>query len=265
MNIATALTILGSFGAASTAQIVSHSLTLRREKKNFKKECYQNLYAPTIFKLTNYIQTEGLHNAFHKSDGISQEASDIFQEVMTDIESNLKYANIELINLYMVWRSRTSQPQNDMLTSINFEHELDLRFKLADMFFSHFMKINKSLKNNYKIVQKELQVPYFFIHFYFVMKEYAYNFLIRSSEIVELYALISNILQSNNNYIERIIIIRKNIHKINSKSNPQYKNSKRARRVRLSTYKLLCEIVQNFKDIDEPRANQLKEILDDSL
>ncbi|PEV97725.1 hypothetical protein CN428_24595 [Bacillus cereus] len=260
----TAITILGSFGAASTAQIISHGLTLRREQKNFKKECYQNLYAPTIFKLTNYIETEGVHYARHKSDGASKETSNLFKEIMTDIASNLKYANLELINLYMIWQNRNSKIENNTLTYISFEHELHLRFQLAEVFFSHFTKINQSLNNTNKLINKEMQVSYFFVHFYFVMKEYCSKFLLSSSDIIGLYDLISRVLELDNNYKERIIIIRKKMQNVNSKSkfSPQYKSSKRALIIRFYAYTLLSEIVQSFKDFDEARANHLQEILD---
>lgn len=267
MDTTTALTILGSFGAASTAQIISHIFTLRRENKNYEKACYQNLYSPTVFKLTSYMQFEANYENFRELYTANQHPSVIFNEIMKNIENKLQYTSVDIINIYQVWRRDFSSPHNnnELHDNIKFENEMDLRITFANTFFSQFIKINKSLKFNHKIVTEELRTPYFFTHFFLLIKECTGKrpYLITHAEIFGMYDLIDAMLLPINNYTERIIAIREDLDKV--QSTPLYKNNARVHEAYLSAYELLYEIVNEFAVFSEERANNLKESLDSCI
>ncbi|MBG9753351.1 hypothetical protein ABD81_06490 [Bacillus thuringiensis] len=267
MDTKTVVTIICSFIAAGLAQIASHLFTLRRETKNYQKACNQNLYSPTIFKLTDYIKSEGYHNEFYKTDTTYQNPSEIFNEVMQHVEKNLSYTSVDIINLYQVWKRDFSRPHNNkgLHDYVKFENEMDLRITFANTFFSQFIKINKSLKSTHKVVDEELRAPYFFTHFFLLLKECTCRrpYSITYAEIFGMYDLIETMLLPINNYTERIIAIRNDLDKVFS--TPLYKNSERVRQAHLSAYELLYEIVNEFAVFSEDRANELKEILDSSI
>ena len=59
MDITTAITIIGSFGAASTAQIVNHILTQKRDEKKYKKEAL-GIISPTILEVIKFIELKDI-------------------------------------------------------------------------------------------------------------------------------------------------------------------------------------------------------------
>ncbi|KAB2491113.1 hypothetical protein F8158_27825 [Bacillus cereus] len=265
MDTKTVITILGSFSAASTAQLISHILTLRREKKNYKKTCYQNLYSPVIFKLTDYIKSESYYDDFYELNTTYQKPSDIFCEVMQHIEKNLAYTSVDVINIYQVWKRDFSNPSNkgELPNTVQQENEMDLNITFANVFFSQFIKINKSLKFKHKIVDEELRTPYFFTHFFLLIKECTRPYSITFAEIFAMYDLIEAILLPINNYTERIISIRDELDKVQSTN--LYKNDERSHETYLSAYELLYEIVNEMAIISEERATDFKEFLDSQI
>lgn len=268
MDTTTALTILGSFGAASTAQIVSHFFTLRREKKNYQKACYQHLYSPTIFKLTDYIRSEAIpHYDLFGFAELDILPTDTFHDAMNSIGNNLKYADVDVINYFHVWQRDYSEPDPSIedIGSITFakEAEIDFRITFANAFFSQFIKINKSLKFNHKIINDELKAPYFFTHFFLLIKECTRPYSINYDGIFEMYDLIESILLPINNHTERIIGVRNELDKVYS--TPLYKNNERIVEASLSAYEFLYEIANEFADISEERANKFKKFLNSSI
>ncbi|PGS18930.1 hypothetical protein COC59_29870 [Bacillus cereus] len=268
MDTKTILTIIGSFMAASTAQIISHILTLKREKKNYQKACYQHLYSPTIFKLTDYIRSEAIpHYDLFGFEDLDIPSTDTFHDVMTSIGNNLKYADVDVINFYHVWQRDYSEPD----TSIEYnspgtfdkEAEIDFRITFANSFFSQFIQINKALKFNHKIITEELKAPYFFTHFFLLIKECTRPYSITYDELFAMYDLIEAILSPINDYTERIISVRNELD--NVYSTPLYKNNERVAEAYLSAYGFLYEIVNEFADISEDRANKFKKFLDSSI
>ncbi|PGS67607.1 hypothetical protein [Bacillus thuringiensis] len=256
MDTTTALTILGSFGAASTAQIVSHALTLKRENKNYQKARYQHLYSPTIFKLTDYIKTEG--NFIYNS---SSNPSEMFNEIMNNIGDNLKYTSVDMINLYQIWKRNYSQTPSS--EGVELENEMDLRINLAYMFFTQFIEINKSLNFKHKIVANELKGPYFFAHFFLLIKECTHPYSVSHFEIFTMYDLVEEILSSSDYFIRRIVAVRKKLDKVHFSN--IYQSGGRVQKVYLSAYELLYDIADAFADINEKRASDLKEIIDSAI
>ncbi|MDA1663494.1 hypothetical protein PDK35_26665 [Bacillus cereus group sp. TH153LC] len=265
MDTKTVLTIIGSFLAASTAQLISHILTLRREKKNYKKACYQNLYSPIIFKLTDYIKSESYYDDFYELNTTYQKPSDIFHEVMQHIEKNLVYTSVDIINIYQVWKRDYSHPssKDELPSNVKLENQMDLNISFANIFFAQFSKINKSLKFKHKIVNEELRAPYFFTHFFLLIKECTRPYSVTFEEIFSIYDLIEAILLPNNNYTERIISIRNNLDKVQSTN--LYKNDDRVHEAYLSAYELLYEIVNEMAIISEERATDFKDFLDSQI
>ncbi|UOB81973.1 hypothetical protein MQW34_27865 (plasmid) [Bacillus sp. ZJS3] len=261
MDTKTGITILGSFLAASTAQLISHILTLRREKKNYKKAYYQNLYSPIIFKLTDYIKSEGYEKDFYERSDIYQKPSDIFNEIMQHIEKNLAYTSLDIINIYQVWKRDFSCPphKDELPNTVKLENEMDFNITFANTFFAQFIKINKSLKFKHKIVDEELKAPYFFL----LIKECTRPYSVTFAEIFDTYDLIEAMLLPANNYTERIIFIRGELDKVYSTN--LYRNSERVQEAYLSAYELLYEIVNEMGDISEERATDFKDFLDSHI
>lgn len=265
MDTKTVVTIIGSFSAAFTAQLISHILTLRREKKNYKKACYQNLYSPIIFKLTDYIKSEGYDTELYELNDINQKPSDIFNEIMQHIEKNLAYTSLDIINIYQVWKRDFSCPprKDELPNTVKLENEMDLNITFANTFFAQFIKINKSLKFKHKIVNEELRAPYFFTHFFILIKECTRPYSVTFVEIFAMYDLIEAILIPANNYTERIIFIRDELDKVHSTN--LYKNGERVHEAYLSAYELLYEIVNEMAQISEERAAAFKDFLDSHI
>lgn len=267
ISLTTALTILGSFGAASTAQIVSHILTQKREDLKYKKECLQNLYSPNIFKVIDYIRLQGrnyspLYDKFGSTEAL-------FQEILKDIGKNLKFADADLINIYEENRYieieidiNTESDLDDEYEELLNDHELTQRITLANLFFSQYLEINKALKSHSNSITEKLIPPYFFSHFYLLVKECSY-YGFSSADILELYDLIETTLIPTNNYIERIVEIRNELD--NVMNTPAYKNRKRVTEAYASAYQFLYEFVDEFSYLSDARAANWKELLENNL
>jgi hypothetical protein len=265
-SITTALTIIGSFGAASTAQIVSHILTQKREDKKYKKECLQNLYSPIVFKLINYIEYEGKNHSPLLTE--TYDSSNLFKEVTKCIGNNLKYADVDLINIYQ--EILGSQSESEVLefyrwsnTDIS-DEEMTSRITLINIFFTQFLEINKALKSNSQFVDEKLKTPYFFTHFYLLIKECLYYYEgVSSAQIFEMYDLIETTFYQINNFTERVIEIRKELYSVMYTS--LYKDNLRVRDAYLSAYQFLYEFVDEFSYFSEERASEWKDLLDENI
>jgi hypothetical protein len=217
-SLSTALTIIGSFGAASSAQIVSHILTQKREDKKYKKECLQNLYSPTILTVIDYIKLEG-HNksplSFYNKSATNTKL--LFEQIMDNIGSNIKYAEADLINIYQEVRNieNVLEPDSSLDDEVEediSDHVMNLRMTLANLFFSQYIKVNNILKSNSNSITEKIIAPYFFSHFYLLVKECFYLNDNLSSEILALYDLVETILLPENNFLEKIIYIREELN-----------------------------------------------------
>ncbi|AQY40934.1 hypothetical protein P4V72_29685 [Bacillus thuringiensis] len=265
MDTKTVVTIICSFMAAGLAQMASHLFTLRRETKNYQKACYQNLYSPTIFKLTDYIKSEGHSKEFYEHHNSYQNPTEIFNEIMQHVEKNLNYTSVDIINFYQVWKRdfSRSHKNKELHDYVKFENEMDLRITFANTFFSKFIKLNKSLKFKHKIVDEELKVPYFFTHFFLLIKECTRPYSITYAEIFGMYNLIEDMLLTTNNYTERIITIRNDLDKVPSTT--LYKNEKRVHKAYISANKFLYEIANDLAAFSEVHSNDFKEFLNSSI
>lgn len=91
--------IAGAFGAASTAQYVSHRLTGKREDRKYKKEKYQNFYSPLVFKIIKYVEADG-YKISEINQSTNPDPKQIFDSIITTIEKNIQYADSDFIKIY---------------------------------------------------------------------------------------------------------------------------------------------------------------------
>ncbi|MDL5143642.1 hypothetical protein [Bacillus atrophaeus] len=54
----TVFTVLGTLTAAFLGQVFSHRYSQKREELKLKKESFQNLYSPVVFKVIKYLELE---------------------------------------------------------------------------------------------------------------------------------------------------------------------------------------------------------------
>lgn len=90
INWTTTFSIIGAFGAASTAQVVSHRLTQKREEEKYLKECLQKLYSPLIFRIIYYLDSESNNNIL-KDEFNNEDDDEIKNHIVIQIKSLMKY------------------------------------------------------------------------------------------------------------------------------------------------------------------------------
>jgi len=221
----TAITIIGSFGAASTAQIVSHVLTNRREKKKHKRECLQNLYSPVVFTIVDYIEAEykkvkdtEIFKGFEREGDDIKESTykdiflipnPIFEKIIESVGENLKYAHPSLIMLYEENKSIPIDMTEDME---DYSYVLFKRIQMCRELLLEFIKISRDLDALSKTIQERFQVPLFFTEFYLLLQDCNYYVLAETSAIY--LSLIKEILLPENNFLNRIGDIRKEISRV---------------------------------------------------
>lgn len=263
ISFTTALTILGSFGAASTAQIVSHILTQKREDKKNKKECLQNLYSPSVLLLIDLIQYEGYHHCSEPT--IRSKFNDkeiLIVQVLDNMGQNLKFADADLINCYQTLRN--SFNRNDPKEALDDPTNLyiwDSVIELTEIFFAHFIKINKSLKSDSNSIMNKIEAPYFFCQFYLLFNDCFARYKDNNthSMIFSFYDLIEFILFPINNYTERILKIRKELEIVYSN---KYKDNQRGIEAFIDAHQFFYEIADEFSIASLERATNFKTTID---
>ncbi len=275
ISLSTALTILGSFAAASTAQVVSHLLTQKRDDKKHKKDCLQNLYSPIIFKFIDYINIIGTGHSptwiFSNSPDF-WESEKLFKQIMDHIGDNLVYANPDLINLYYEISNideKLKDPGIDLKgkpTEFIIEISRDTlskRVEFANMVFTQYIELNNSLKSHSTSINEKLFPPYFASQLYLLMEECFY-IEFYSELIFDLYDLIEPTLLPKNDYLERIKAIRNELNTAQnsySYSNPNIYNQI-INDSYLTAYHFLYEIVDEMSIFSETRTEELRDFLD---
>ncbi|KKI91821.1 hypothetical protein WQ54_12675 [Bacillus sp. SA1-12] len=147
------LSITGAFGAAATAQFISHRFSYRREYKNYHRERLQNLYFPLLFKVRNYIHAENYkviymdqqkkdENAFeqaHKEDMRNPRIQ--FEKIIEVLDENIKYADQGLIIQYEKVKAHISIYMQDGLGNSWF----NLRVQMCEEFLKEYIYLSKAL------------------------------------------------------------------------------------------------------------------------
>jgi hypothetical protein len=92
-------TLTGALAGAFVAQLISHDLIRRREKKNSSRVIYQKLYAPMLLKTYFYYDVATHFRKLHDvKEGVNEK--DILNEIIEHVGNNLMYAPPKIISLY---------------------------------------------------------------------------------------------------------------------------------------------------------------------
>ena len=131
--------------AGALAQILAHILANKRENIKYKKECFQNLYTPLISLVIEYFEDELFKSRFLDRNEYNEEEFEKFndpnkkfQEIMTTLKNNLKYAEHDLISQY---HNAKNFHEWDSRKDAN-----ELKFQLVYTFCKNYMEISKELK-----------------------------------------------------------------------------------------------------------------------
>lgn len=91
-------TALASFTGASFAQLFSYRFGMKKDEKQYDRECYQNLYSPIIYKTLLYYDVKTIYRKDQLK--VEFEEDKIFGEILQIFSENLKYATPNLISAY---------------------------------------------------------------------------------------------------------------------------------------------------------------------
>ncbi|AAW31037.1 MULTISPECIES: hypothetical protein [Bacillus] len=143
------LSIGGAFGAASTAQYVSHHLTGKREDRKYKKEKYQKFYSPLVFKIIKYIEAEGSKiSEINRS--LNPDPDLIFASIIASVEENIQYANSDFIRIYEETKTlemilNSDDDDNERRDFIDFR-KFDSYLNAFEQFLTDYLIISKDLR-----------------------------------------------------------------------------------------------------------------------
>ncbi|PEU16120.1 hypothetical protein [Bacillus sp. AFS019443] len=125
-NYSWVFAVLATFTGASIAQVVNYRFTLKKDEKQYDRECYQNLYSPIIYKVLVYYDVKTIY----RKDQLRVEfkEDEIFEEILELFSKNLKYATPNLISLYEAVKERDIYEdlsgQRNVISEIEFCFEL---------------------------------------------------------------------------------------------------------------------------------------------
>ncbi|MET1123271.1 hypothetical protein P5618_029645 (plasmid) [Priestia megaterium] len=267
----TAITIIGSLSAASTAQIVSHILTNRREKKKYERECLQNLYSPVIFTIIDYLEAENdkaisisVMEAMEdesemidekKYEEYSLKPDSIFEKILESVTKNLKYAHPSLIMAYEEVKSLTDTFKDN---TEEYSFIFYARIEMCRELLVEFIRISTELKAISRNVQERLYGSLFFTEFYLLLIQCNYWSLAEVS--IKHFGLINTILLPKNNFLSRISNIRKEISRVTD--TPAYKDRNRYEEAITDAYHFLHEIIDEFSILSEDDADYWRDELE---
>ncbi|MGE6541076.1 hypothetical protein [Bacillus luti] len=170
-----ALTFVGAFASAGTAQYLSHRLTLNREDEKYQKERYQNFYAPLVFKIKNYVIAEAnkLEKVLialgripkHKDDVIIYtipslpDSNSILPEIISTIEKNLKYADLQFIEMYERYKIQEVQTKDDeepIVTTVRWFSRLTDNLLVCEKFLMEYLSFSENISVLSNEIKKEI-------------------------------------------------------------------------------------------------------------
>lgn len=188
-----AITVIGAFASAGTAQYFSHRLTLKREDEKYQKERYQNFYAPLVYKIKNYVKAEAnkfeellidegnipkLEDSIAASGGpifsIIPDSNSIFLDIVSIIENNLKYADIQFIEMYERHKMQEFQNKNiaeDGLTNLKWQIRLPDNLLVCEKFLIEYLSFHENISVLSKGTGKEINKTLTSITLYNLLKK----------------------------------------------------------------------------------------------
>ncbi|MGG1320603.1 hypothetical protein ABE225_07190 [Priestia megaterium] len=263
INWATAITIMGSFGAAYTAQIVSHRYSRKREEEKYQKEALQNLYSPLVFTIVDYIYGENYKSSVvyqewfdekeFKEDPLNPEHA--FKEIMDTVSKNMKYAHSNLIMEYQEVKSSMTLFSEDQRERDSHLF-LNQRMLLCAECLTEFIKISNKLGALSKAVEQKIQGPLFFTQFYLLLK--GFDFIRLTDISINYISLIERVLENKKVFLKRIVVIRKEYEIIAETIPYCYGNREAFKNVYVKTYQFLEEFFQEISTLDPEAGGYLK-------
>lgn len=187
-----AVTVVGAFVSAGTAQYLSHRWTLNREDEKYQKERYRKFYAPLVYKIQNYViaEAEEFENTFFDEVVITQHqrgviasgsisffplpnSDTIFNTIITIIEDNLEYADLQFIEMYE--RHKMQEFQNnagDGLELIRHHVKLTENLLVCEKFLIEYLNFSKKISVLSIETEIEINRILISIKLYNLMKKY---------------------------------------------------------------------------------------------
>ncbi|MEH7312283.1 hypothetical protein [Priestia megaterium] len=263
------ITIIGSFGAALSAQMAANFFTNRREDKKYDKECFQNLYSPLLFRFIEYVYCEDYKAQEIASGRFNEEEFEknssnpepVFKEIMEYMEENLKYAHPEIIMEYELIKISDGIP-----LILRNSSKLEGRIGFCREFFLKYMKLSKKLNVLSKTVENRVRTPLFFSYFYFLLNECKFWSLAKVS-IGTLYLLEKVLLkEDSNDLLDRIIAIQQEIVYVKEKRVDL--DQHRYEEAFTDAYHFINEIIDKCSAVDnnaEKIAKHWRDILEKEL
>ena len=217
INSTMVISILGSLGVASIAQVISHGLAQKREDNKYNKECLQNLYSPMIFRIRDYINGEAYRESVFTTDYYNtseyledpQNPDILLKKIMEHLESNLKYSSAEMIMKYEEVRI--------MLELYNDEREdravlLKPTMDLCGEFLMEFIKISKELDILSNTIKKEITSALLFTQFYLLISDIGlYYIRMESPYLINFLNYRELSLSTQDNWAQKCINLRQKI------------------------------------------------------
>lgn len=262
-NWTTILSVIGSLGVASTAQVISHLFTQKREKQKYNKECLQNLYSPIIFPIIEYINGEAYRTSLMEIKDFDEEELEedpknpdlLFKELMDHIGKNLKYSESEMIMSY-----EEAKTMIELVDKYKDKHRDDrylfLKYNMdvCSRCLTEFINISKKLGSLSKHIKDKVTPPLFFTQFYLFLTDYeCYSLQYDAPKLVNYLDSIS--LSKQNEWLNRIINIRRRINYKNQKlKDRDYMDKEQTSDVFQEAYDLILEIINEFSERDPDTA-----------
>ncbi len=147
----TVFTVAGTLTAAFLGQVFSHRYSQKREEIKQKKESFQNLYSPVVFKILNYLELEREKQNIMFIKGLDEtefteryqddelyNPSIEFKEILEIVGLNLKYGSLELIREYQETLSIAKRMEA-------FEGHCGTHLYFCGVFISDYINLSKDL------------------------------------------------------------------------------------------------------------------------
>ncbi|MCA4157730.1 hypothetical protein [Priestia megaterium] len=216
INSTMVISILGSLGVASIAQVISHGLAQKREDDKYNKECLQNLYSPIIFRIRDYINSEAYRESVFMTEYFDtedfkndpQNPDFLFKKIMEHLEANLKYSSAEMIMKY--------EEVKIILELYNDEREdrtiiLKPTLDLCSECLIEFVRISKELNILSDKIKNEITPGLLFSQFYLLLLDYElYSLTDEAPKLINF--LNTSDLFKQDNWLNKCMNIRKKIN-----------------------------------------------------
>ncbi|QWQ28442.1 hypothetical protein JNUCC22_19265 [Bacillus sp. JNUCC-22] len=159
----TVFTVVGTLTAAYLGQFFSHRYSQKREEIKQKKESFQNLYSPVIFKILNYLELEEEKqdimfikeldeiefNERYQYDELSNPSIE-FKKILEIVGSNLKYGSLDLIREHQETLSIVKRNET-------YEGHCGTQLYFCSVFISDYINLSKDIGVYSKRMEKSTE------------------------------------------------------------------------------------------------------------